>query len=78
MKDNPVLVFEKTSSNSDPNVQLLTVLQTAKLLGISATGVRRLQDRRLLAFIKVGGSVRFAMRDIISYLEKQRVEPIDT
>jgi excisionase family DNA binding protein len=78
MKNEPVLVFEKTSSNSNPSIQLLTVRQTAELLGISATGVRRLQDRRLLAFIKVGGSVRFAMNDIISYLEKQRVGTIDT
>lgn len=78
MKDNPVPVFEKTSSNSDPSVQLLNVRQTAKLLGISATGVRRLQERRLLAFMKVGSGIRFAMRDIISYLEKQRVETIDT
>jgi len=77
MKD-PVLVFEKTSSNSDPVVQLLTVRQTAELLRISPSGVRRLQEKRFIAFIKVGGNVRFAMSDIVSYLEKRRVRPIDT
>jgi excisionase family DNA binding protein len=77
MKNEPVLVLDNTSNNSDPLVQLLTVRQTAALLGISATGVRRLQEKRLLAFIKIGGSVRFAMRDIVSYLEQQRIEPID-
>jgi excisionase family DNA binding protein len=77
-ESEPVSVFEKTSSTSDPVVQLLTVRQTAELLGISIPGVRRLQERRRLAFIKVGGSVRFAMSDIVSYLEKQRVEALDT
>jgi excisionase family DNA binding protein len=78
MRTEPVLVFEKTSSNSDPVVQLLTIRQTAELLRISASGVRRLQEKRLIAFIKVGGNVRFAMSDIVSYLEKRRVRPIDT
>jgi excisionase family DNA binding protein len=78
MERDPVLIFEKTSSNSGPAIQLLSVRQAAELLGISPSGVRRLQERRLLAFIKVGGSVRFAMSDIVCYLEKQRVESIDT
>jgi excisionase family DNA binding protein len=78
MKGEPVLLFDKTSSNSDPAAQLLTVRQAAELLRVSATSVRRLQERRLLAFIKVGGSIRFSMNDIVAYLEKQRVEPIDT
>jgi excisionase family DNA binding protein len=78
MRTEPVLVFEKTSRNSDPVVQLLTIRQTAELLRISASGVRRLQEKRLIAFIKVGGNVRFAMSDIVSYLEKRRVRPIDT
>ena len=78
MRTEPVVVFDKTSSNSDPVVQLLTIRQTAELLRISASGVRRLQEKRLIAFIKVGGSVRFAVSDIVSYLEKRRVRPIDT
>jgi excisionase family DNA binding protein len=62
--------------SSDPNstIELLTIVEVAEVLKISATGVRRLQQARQLPFIKVGGSVRFLKRDIIVYLEKQRVE----
>jgi excisionase family DNA binding protein len=61
--------------SSDPNstIELLTITEVAEVLKISATGVRRLQQARQLPFIKVGGSVRFFKRDIIVYLEKQRV-----
>lgn len=58
-------------------MELLTVTEVAKLLKISVLTVRRLQQRRLIHFVKVGGSVRFVKSDIVSYLEKNRIEPID-
>jgi excisionase family DNA binding protein len=60
-----------------PALELLTIPEVAKLLKISASGVRRLQHARHLPFIKVGGSVRFLRRDIVSYLEAYRVRSID-
>ena len=48
----------------------------AELLKISVSGVRKLQQKRLIPFIKVGGCVRFVKSDIMSYLRKQRVESI--
>jgi excisionase family DNA binding protein len=60
-----------------PPLELLTIPEVAKLLKISASGVRRLQQVRQLPFIKVGGSVRFLKRDITSYLEERRVGSID-
>jgi excisionase family DNA binding protein len=60
-----------------PPLELLTIPEVAKLLKISASGVRRLQQARQLPFIKVGGSVRFSRRDIVSYLEARRVGSID-
>jgi excisionase family DNA binding protein len=62
------------SSGPNSTIELLTITEVAEVLKISATGVRRLQQARQLPFIKVGGSVRFFKRDIIVYLEKQRVE----
>jgi excisionase family DNA binding protein len=59
-----------------PAIALLTVVEAAQLLKISVTSVRRLQERRVLAFIKVGGRVRFAQDDILAYLERRRVEPV--
>ena len=62
------------SSGPNSTIELLTITEVAELLKISAMGVRRLQQARRLPFIKVGGSIRFFKRDIIVYLEKQRVE----
>ena len=57
-------------------IELLTIAEVAELLKISGPGVRRLQQRRAIPFIKVGGSVRFSRRDVASYLERNRVESI--
>ncbi len=57
-------------------IELLTVAEAARLLKISVTGVRRLQQRRLLPFIKVGGQVRFAAEDLLTYLETRRVRSL--
>jgi excisionase family DNA binding protein len=65
------------SIEPDPTLELLTIPEVAKLLKISASGVRRLQQARQLPFIKVGGSVRFYRCDIVSYLEARRVGSID-
>ena len=73
----PVLHFDNLSSGSGPAVELLTVAETAAFLRISKSGVRRLQQARQLPFIKIGGSVRFAKRDLLAYLARQRVGPID-
>ena len=71
---DPVLLFDNRSSGFPPS--LLTLGEVAGFLKISIPGVRRLQQRRLIPFIKVGGSVRFSPYDVLSYVEKQRVAPI--
>lgn len=58
------------------SVDLLDVAQAAALLKVSTSSVRRLQTRRKLAFIKVGGCVRFTKEDISAYIQKHRVELI--
>jgi excisionase family DNA binding protein len=57
-------------------MELLTIAGVAEFLKISKSTVRSLQQRRLIPFSKVGGSVRFTKSDLVSYLEKQRVETI--
>jgi excisionase family DNA binding protein len=71
------LFSDKISVDSGSAFELLTIADMARLLKISATGVRRLQQTRQLPFFKVGGSVRFAKSDIMAYLEKRRVESIE-
>ncbi len=56
--------------------QLLTPDELAGLFKISKSSVRRLIDKRQIPFFKVGGSLRFDMNDILSYLQQKRIEPI--
>jgi excisionase family DNA binding protein len=69
--------LKNTSADFEPTIELLTIAEVARLLKISIPSIRRLQQRRLIPFFKVGGSVRFTRNDIISYLEKKRIETID-
>ena len=70
---DPVLLFDNEPSNSSPIIELLTTAEVSEMLNVSVATVRRLQQGRHIPFIKVGGSVRFAKSDIVSYLEKRRV-----
>lgn len=67
----------KLSRYKGPAIELLTIGDVAKLLKVSSSTVRRLQQGRQLPFIKVGGSVRFNKDDIIDFLKKVRIESID-
>lgn len=76
IKGEPVLLFDSNSSGSTP-FELLTVAEAAGFLRVSITGVRRLQKARQLPFFKVGGSLRFSKSDLLTYLQKRRVGPIE-
>jgi excisionase family DNA binding protein len=60
-------------NNNNDDIKLLTVKEAAKLLHLSESGVRELQARRRLAYIKVGGAVRFDKRDIVEYLRRHKI-----
>jgi excisionase family DNA binding protein len=62
--------------DSTPAVDLLTIVEAADLLKLSVSGMRRLQYRRRVPFIKVGGSIRFARQDLASFVQGNRVEAI--
>ena len=72
----PVPLFDNKIANPHSEIELLTIDEVAGFLKISASTVRRLQQERHIPFTKVGGSVRFLKSDIVSYLERQRVESI--
>jgi excisionase family DNA binding protein len=55
---------------------LLSIAEAAKLLGVSASGMRRIQQERRIPFFKVGRCVRFAKGDLAAYLARRRVESI--
>lgn len=55
---------------------LITPNELSKLLKISKSSVYRLVDTRTLTFYKVGGNLRFSRKDIESYLNVSKIEPI--
>ncbi len=77
MKGEPVLLFDNQSSDSHSPIEILTIAEVAEILKISITSMRRLQHKRRIPFIKVGGAVRFSISDLTAYLENQRVKPLD-
>jgi excisionase family DNA binding protein len=64
--------------DSKPAIDLLTIAEAAELLKISVSGMRRLQHRRQIPFIKLGGSIRFTRQDLTSFLQRNRVEAVGT
>ena len=73
MFDRPASFFDNQPNDTDLARELLTIPEAARFLTISASGVRRLQYGRRIPFFKVGGSIRFAKSDLVSYLARQRV-----
>lgn len=66
--------YEQDMNNVE--IALLTIQDVAKLLKVSDSTVRRLQQGRHLPFIKIGGSIRFDKDDVLVFLKNARVESI--
>jgi excisionase family DNA binding protein len=60
----------------DGSVVLLNIKEAAAFLKIAVPTMRRLQQQREVSFIKVGGQIRFAKSDLVSYLTRKRVAAI--
>jgi excisionase family DNA binding protein len=67
------LPFDKQPNETRPPIELLTTSEAGEFLRISPSSMRRLQQARRIPFFKVGGGIRFAKSDLISYLAQQRV-----
>jgi excisionase family DNA binding protein len=65
------------SAETRPELELWTIADVAEFLKLSIPTVRRLQQQRHIAFVKVGGRIRFTKSDIMSYLETRRVRSVD-
>ena len=65
--------LDKQPNDFQSEVRLLTIPEAAEILTISVSGMRRLQQKRCIPFFKVGGSVRFAKSDLVSYLARRRI-----
>ena len=57
---------------------LLRPREVANLLGVSLPTVYRLIDRREIAFMRVGGRLRFSRADVESYIAERRIDPVSS
>jgi len=65
--------FDKQPTDPQSDIELLSVPEAAAFLTISVSSMRRLQEGRHIPFFKVGGSIRFAKTDLVSYLARKRI-----
>jgi len=57
--------------------KLLTIDGVAEMFNVSKTTVYRMVQSRILPFYRIGGNLRFDEREMLGYLERQRVAPIE-
>jgi excisionase family DNA binding protein len=57
-------------------LRLLSSKDLSKLFNISQATVYRIVDGRKIPFYKINGVIRFSEKDILKYLEENRVEQI--
>jgi excisionase family DNA binding protein len=73
----PLNNFMKSVINADiSSKEFLTPDELAAILAISRATVYRIIARRQIAFIKVGGSLRFRRVDIEKYIESNCINPL--
>jgi excisionase family DNA binding protein len=58
------------------SMSLLAPRTVANLLSVSLTTVYRLVERRLIAFVRIGGRLRFLQGDVEAYVTAQRTDTI--
>ena len=58
--------------------RLLSVEETAQLLGVSRKTVRRLVDQRKITFVRIQRRVLISVDSVEEYLERNTVRRIDT
>lgn len=57
-------------------IRLYTTDELAELLNVSKPTVYRLIETRNIAFYRIKGCIRFTEKDVMKYLEKNRIESV--
>lgn len=57
--------------------KLLTIDAVAEMFSVSKTTVYRMAQSRILPFYRIGGNLRFDEQEMVDYLERQRVAPME-
>lgn len=64
------------SENSLNNLKLLSIKDLGKIFNISQSTAYRIVDGRKIPFYKIGGVLRFSEKDILGYLDENRIDQI--
>jgi len=64
------------SENSLNNLKLLSIKDLGRIFNISQTTAYRIVEGRKIPFYKINGVLRFSEKDILSYLEENRIDQI--
>ena len=71
-----ILIINCMTTDYEPSIELLTPKELAIMLKISKAGVYRLVEKRRIPFHNVTRSVRFDKKDILSFLQQNRIDVI--
>ena len=63
-------------TDSHTALNLITPDELADMLKISKVGIYRLVEKRLIPFYKVMGSLRFNKKDVMNFLEENRIDQL--
>lgn len=58
------------------NLKLLSIKDLGRIFNISQATAYRIVESRKIPFYKIGGVLRFSEKDIIGYLEENRIDQI--
>lgn len=64
------------NDNNLRDLKLLSIKDLSKIFNISQTTAYRIVERRKIPFYKINGLLRFSEKDILKYLEENRVDQI--
>jgi excisionase family DNA binding protein len=64
------------TENSLNNLKLLSIKDLGKVFNISKATAYRIVEGRKIPFYKIGGVLRFSEKDILGYLEENRIDQI--
>lgn len=64
-------------NNLDGSVEILTINEAAKFLNIKVSNLRSAVFKRKIPYLKLGALIRFKKSDLVEWLEKSLVYPIN-
>lgn len=60
------------------NKRLLTPKEVSEYLGISVKGIYNMVYRRQIPFVKIGGRLKFDIRDIDNWIEENKFKDVNS